>query len=358
MPKLILTINPGSTSTKLALFDGEMLITQQTMRYDSSFLASFNKLSDQLIFRTEEVQRFLVKHHIEITQLAAIVGRGGLLKPLPHGGTYLVNDRMLLDLKQETHGKHAANLGAQIAYRLGSSHNIPCYVVNPVVVDELRDEARISGHPNFPRKSIYHALNQKAIAMKHAQILNRSYSELTLIVAHLGGGISVGLHHKGRTIDVNNALGGEGPLSPERSGTLPAIDLIDAAFSGKYTHEQLTKMIIGNGGLMAHLDTNNAQLAIDLMIFGNPKASQILKGMCYQIAKEISALHGVSPVAVDAILITGGLAYNQWIIDTIKSYLRVPTELIVYPGEDEMLALAQGALRVIDHQEEAYTYGE
>lgn len=356
MPNLILTINPGSTSTKLALFRDQELIAQSTNRYSSEQLSSYATLIEQLPFRYQEVIQFLHRNHIEASQLSAIVGRGGLLKPLPNAGTYLVNQRMLNDLRQQRYGIHAANLGALLAFQLATPHEIPCFVVNPVVVDELRDEARVSGHPLLPRKSIYHALNQKAIALKYCEDCGLSYLNATLIIAHLGGGISIGLHHLGRTIDVNNALGGEGPMSPERSGTLSAIDLLNLIHEGTYSYEELTKMIIGKGGMMAHLGTTNMQLSLELVNRGDTKATAILKAMCYQIAKEIGALFAVAPSMVNAIILTGGLAYNDWIVQTIKSYLHLPTPLAVYPGEDEMLALAEGALRVLLKKERALVY--
>nr|WP_250160247.1 butyrate kinase [Caloranaerobacter azorensis] len=292
---------------------------------------------------------------MNLTKLSAVVGRGGLLKPIA-GGTYKVNERMLEDLKVGVLGEHASNLGGILAHEIASQLNIPAFIVDPVVVDEMEDVARISGMPELERKSIFHALNQKAVARRAAKELGKAYNEVNLIVAHLGGGISVGAHKNGRVIDVNNALDGEGPFSPERTGGLPVGDLVKLCFSGKYTLAEMKKKIKGNGGLVAYLGTNDAREVVKMIENGDKKAELVYKAMAYQVAKEIGSLAAVLEGKVDGIILTGGIAYDKrftkWIIDRVSFISKV----FVYPGEDEMIALAEGGLRVLRGEEEAKVY--
>jgi len=351
-----LIINPGSTSTKIAVFDDENEIFVNTLRHSNEELSKFNKVTDQFEFRKNLIIDALKENNIEQNSLSAIVGRGGLLKPI-EGGTYSVNDKMIDDLKTNIKGEHASNLGGLIARSVADEINVPAFIVDPVVVDEIEDVARISGHPNFERICIWHALNQKAVARRAAsEKFGKKYEEMNFVVVHLGGGISVGAHKNGKVIDVNNALNGEGPFSPERSGSLPTEQLVKACFSGKYTELEIEKMIVGKGGLTAYLGTNNAKEVSDMAASGDKKAELIYSAMSYQVAKAIGEYSVVLDGNVDAIIITGGIAYDKKFIDMISKKVGFISEIIVYPGEDELLALAQGGLRVLNGIEKAKEY--
>lgn len=352
----ILAINPGSTSTKIAVFDNEDLVFEKTLRHSTEEINKYDKISDQFEFRKNVIQDSVTEFGIKISDLDAVVGRGGLLKPI-QGGTYAVNEDMIKDLRVGVLGEHASNLGGIIAKEIGDSVCIPSYIVDPVVVDEMNDVARVSGIPEINRKSIFHALNQKATARRAAKELDREYDECNFIVAHMGGGVSVGAHEKGRVVDVANALDGEGPFSPERSGGLPVGDLVKMCFSGKYSQDEIKKRIKGNGGLVAYLNTNDVRDVQDKIVSGDEKAKLIYEAMAYQIAKEIGACASVLKGKVDAILLTGGIAYSTQFTDLIKERVEYITEVKVYPGEDEMIALAQGGLRVLSKEEEAQVYG-
>jgi len=351
----ILAVNPGSTSTKIAVFDDEKLVFQTVIRHPSEEINKYNRVSDQFEFRKNVILETLNEQGINLRKFNCVVGRGGVLKPIP-GGTYIINEKMLEDLRECRFGEHASNLGAIIAYEIASELNVPAYIVDPVVVDELDDIARISGLPNIQRVSIFHALNQKAIARRAARDLGKSYDEVNFVVAHVGGGISVGAHYRGRVIDVNNALNGEGPFSPERSGGLPVEALARLCFSGEYKLEEVQKMIRGKGGLVAYLGTNDAREVSRRIEEGDKKAELIYKAMAYQVSKEIAACAAVLKGDVDAILITGGIAYDNEFVDWIKERVSFISKVMVYPGEDEMLALAQGGLRVLKGEEEAKVY--
>jgi len=352
----VLCINPGSTSTKIAVFCDDRLQIEETLRHSNEELAPYARIADQYAFRRECITSFLQAKSFAMDKLTAVVGRGGLLKPIP-GGTYTVNAAMVRDLKEAARGEHASNLGGLLALDLASALNIPAFIVDPVVVDEMQSEARISGHPLIERKSIFHALNQKAVAKRYATVVNRGYNELNLIVAHLGGGISVGAHCKGKVIDVNNALDGEGPFSPERSGGLPVGDLTRLCFSGKYSQGEIKKMITGQGGLVAYLGTNDGREVRRRIESGDEQAKLIFKALAYQVAKEIGSLSAVLRGKVDAIIITGGLAYDkQYLIPWITEAVSFIGHVEVMPGEDEMIALCEGALRVLNGQEPAQVY--
>lgn len=351
-----LIINPGSTSTKIAVFQDEESIFEITLRHSSEEIGKFQRVADQFEFRKEIIMDALKENNIELKSLDAAVGRGGLLKPIP-GGTYAVNDKLVEDLKTNTKGEHASNLGGLLARSIGDEAGIPSFIVDPVVVDEMIEVARISGHPNFERICIWHALNQKAVARRAAvEKFGKKYDEMNFVVVHLGGGISVGAHKKGKVIDVNNALNGEGPFSPERSGSLPAEQLVKACFSGKYTEAEIQKMIVGKGGLSAHLGTNNAKEVSDRANAGDEKAKLIYDAMAYQVAKTIGEYAVVLDGDVDAILITGGIAYDKEFVNNIANKVKFIANVITYPGEDELLALAQGGLRVLRNEEPAMEY--
>lgn len=351
----ILAINPGSTSTKIAIYDNEKEVFETTLRHSNEEIDKYDKITDQYDFRKDVILTALNENGINLTKLSAVVGRGGLLKPIK-GGTYSVNDKMVEDLKAAQMGEHASNLGGMIANEIASQLNIPAFIVDPVVVDEMEDVARISGMPEISRVSIFHALNQKAVARRYAKETGKSYDTLNLIVAHLGGGISVGAHQNGRVVDVNNALDGEGPFSPERTGGLPIGDLAKLCFSGKYSHADIKKMIKGKGGLVAYLGTNDGRDVVKMIESGDENAKLIFEAMAYQVAKEIGSCAAVLKGNVDAIILTGGLAYGEMLINWIKARVAFISEVIVYPGEDEMSALAQGGLRVLRKEEEAQLY--
>lgn len=349
---LILVINPGSTSTKVAIFEDDVKKVQETLRHDVEELEKFNDLMEQEDFRKEAILKFVESNGYKLEDFDAIACRGGILPPL-ESGTYIVNEEMVDYLKNKTRVKHASNLAAVIGYSL-SGGKIPVYITDPVSVDEMIDEARLSGIPEIERLSLAHALNIKAVAREVANQLGKRYEELNMVVAHLGGGISVTAHEKGRMIDVNNA-NDEGPFSPERTGELPVGDVAKLCFSGKYTKEELKKMFIGKGGVVAYLGTNDVK---KVMEEGTEEEKFIIDAMVYQIAKEIGGMCAVLKGRVDAIVITGGIANNVEVVEKIKSYVFKFAPVFSVPGEFEMEALAKGALRVLKGEEEAKIWGE
>ncbi|HEY4553469.1 MAG TPA: butyrate kinase [Bacillaceae bacterium] len=351
----ILVINPGSTSTKIAVYMDDLAIFEKTIRHDMETVQSFPAIIDQYGYRKDLILEALDEEGINLSKLDAVCGRGGLLRPI-EGGTYLVNNLMLADLKRGFSGQHASNLGGILAHEIASGLNIPAYIVDPVVVDELEAIARISGSSLFERKSIFHALNQKAVARRAAGQLGSRYEELNLIVAHMGGGITVGAHKNGRVIDVNNGLHGEGPFSPERSGTVPIGDLVALCFSGDYYFDEVMKRIVGQGGLVDYIGTNDARKVERMIASGNEKARLVYEAMAYQVAKEIGAASAVLKGKVDAIILTGGLAYGKSFVEEISSRINWVADVIVHPGENEMQALAEGALRVLKGEEGAKEY--
>ncbi len=346
----ILVINPGSTSTKVALFANKNLLFEKKIQHSTEELSVFSKINDQFEFRRKIILNFLKEKNINLSSLDAIVGRGGLLRPIP-SGTYRVNKQMIEDLKNSKRGEHASNLGGILAYSIAEELSIPAYIVDPVVTDEMEPIARISGMPEISRISVLHALNQKTIARKAADDLGKKYEKTNLIVAHLGGGISVGIHSQGKVIDVNNALNGEGPFAPERSGGLPVGALVDLCFSGKFSREEIMKKIVGKGGLVAYLNTNDIREVLKRIEQGDQYAKLILEAMAYQVAKEIGAGATVLKGQVDAIILTGGIAYNSEFIELIKDRISFLSLVMVYPGEEEMTALCEGALRVLRGEE-------
>lgn len=336
----ILAINPGATSTKIAVYHRNKFVFLKTIRHEEDELLNVKKSVDQLQMRMELVLSEVRENHIPFGQIGMIVARGGLIHPI-ESGIYEVNDEMIIDLEKGVMGDHASNLGGLIAARLVSKFpNAKPYIADPVVVDELQDVARISGHPQFYRKSIFHALNQKSTARTYAHSRGMDYEELNLIIAHLGSGISVGAHKKGRVIDVNNALDGDGPFAPERSGTLPAGALARFCFEGGKSAEQVQKMLAGNGGLFAYMGHKDAHLLEKLAREGNSKAKLIQDAMAYQISKEIGAMAAALGGEVHAIIITGGIAHNPDLTGYIKEHVGFIAPVFIYPGEDEMRALA------------------
>lgn len=350
----VLAINPGSTSTKLAVFEDETPRLVRTLRHSVEELSAFPQATDQFEFRKDLVLRELEADGIPL-QFDAVIGRGGLFKPIP-GGVYAINEQMLHDARHASR-PHACNLGCLIAADIAS--RIPgcrAFIADPGVTDELEEVARITGSPLMPRITIWHALNQRAIARRYAREKGTHYEDLNLIICHLGGGISIGTHLRGRCIDVNNALDGEGPFSPERAGTLPAGPLIDLCYSGRFTREELKKRISGRAGLAAHLGTTDVPAIVARIAEGDQHAELVLNAMVYQTAKSIGAAATVLCGRVDAILLTGGIAHSDYVVSRLTERVSFLAPVHVYPGEDELEALAQNALEALRGELEVQKY--
>lgn len=354
MRHYILAINPGSTSTKVAVFEGTKNIKQRNLTHQKTEILKFERVADQYEFRKNAIINWLDEEGIKHEEILAVVGRGGLLRPMP-SGTYLITEPMIEDLKIGIQGEHASNLGGIIARAIAEGEGIPAFIVDPVAVDEFDDIARISGLPDLPRKSLVHILNIKAVSRRVAEKLGKGLEDLNLIVAHLGGGISVSPMEKGRIIDVNNANDG-GPFSPERAGTLPVGELVKLAYSGNYTYKELKDKITMHGGLVAYLNTNDAREAEKMIEAGDKKAELVYDAMAYQIGKEIGSCAAVLWGRVDRIIITGGLAYSKMLTDRIAEMVEFIAPVEILPGEDEMQSLAEGAFRVLNNQESAKVY--
>lgn len=350
----ILAINPGATSTKLAVFDGDVAVLKKTVEHQGEDLKSFSRVFDQYQYRLNLILQALAEAGIELTTLHAVVGRGGLLRPLA-GGTYAVNEAMLEDLKKAERGEHASNLGAAIADSVAKKLSIPAYIVDPVAVDEMEPVARISGTPDLVRVSMSHALNMKAVSRRVAAEMGKGYEEVNLVVAHLGTGISLSAHCQGRMIDVIDGKE-EGPFAPDRCGGLPASQLVRLCYSGKYTFQELRDRLFGSGGFYAYLGTKDIRQVEKMAAEGNEKAGLLLDALVYQVAKEIGALSTVLSGHVDRIILTGGMSYSQRIVDGIISRVAFIAPVAVVPGEEELESLAAGALRVLRGEEQAKTY--
>lgn len=343
----ILAINPGSTSTKAALFENDKPVLELTLRHSVEEIGRFHDIIDQLHWRRDLILQALEEKGYNARELSAVIGRGGLVKPI-EGGVYEVNEALKHDLiHAQRH--HASNLGGLIADEIAHAAGVKAYIADPVVVDELIPEARYSGLPECPRVSIFHALNQKATARIYAKQVGRQYEEMNLIVAHMGGGISVSAHRKGRVIDTNNALTGDGPFSPERAGSLPADELLALSYSGKYSKAELMRMIAGRGGLVAHLGTSSVQEVCEVMIEKeqNEHARQVMEAMCFNIAKQIGGMAAILCGRVDAILLTGGIAYSDYVTVRVKEACEFIAPVHIFPGENELEALAMNALLVL-----------
>ena len=351
----ILAINPGSTSTKISLYNGAEEVFTKTLRHSSEEIGGFDKVIDQFKFRETTIVAALEESGVKLEDLAAVVGRGGLLRPIS-SGVYAVNEEMVEDLKSAKYGEHASNLGGIIALEISKRVGCPAYIADPVVVDEMCDVARVGGHPMFPRLSIFHALNHKAIAKLYAKEIGRDYNDLNLVVAHLGGGCSIAAHSKGKVVDVNNALMGDGPFSPERTGGISAMQLAKVCFSGEYTHEEIKKIISGKGGIVAHLGTNSFKDVDDMVAAGDPKATLISDACVYNVAKAIGGMAAALSGNVDGIVVTGGIAYGKLIMQQLTDMVKFIAPVKIYPGEDEMGALAKNAFAVIEGKEEVKQY--
>ncbi|HWR40266.1 MAG TPA: butyrate kinase [Patescibacteria group bacterium] len=351
----ILTINPGSTSTKLGLFRDTQEVLTENISHSAEELAPYPTITDQLDYRLQKITEFFAAHQLSDSDFSAVVGRGGLLKPVI-SGTYQVNMAMLDDLKNSRFGEHASNLGAILAAGIAARANCPAFIVDPVVVDELAPVARLTGRPEINRRSIFHALNQKAVAKRFAKSINRPYPELNLIVTHLGGGISVGCHHQGLVVEVNNALDGDGPFTPERAGTLPAGQFGEMILDGRITRANIGRQLAGKAGLVAHLGTNDVRQVEARMADGDADATAVLDAMIYNIARHIGA--AAIPVCgkVDHILLTGGIAHSRYLTEKLVKYVEFIAPVTILPGEDELQALAEGAYRVLSGEESAREY--
>lgn len=351
---MLLVINPGATSTKVAVFKDDYKVFSETIGHKSEDMAAFNRIYEQRDYRGKLLRSWLAEKGIKIAGLDAIVARGGILKPMI-GGTYYINELMIDDLKKAEYGEHAANLGAALAWDLGAEYGLPMFIVDPVSVDEYCPEARLSGLKEVPRNSLAHTLNCRAVAIRLAAEWNRPYKELRLIVVHLGAGISVTVHRDGRIIDSNNPYEA-GPMCPDRAGTLPTKGLVHLAFSGKYDEYGLIKKIHREGGLYDHLGTKDVRDAEKIAANGNDYAALVLRAMIYQIAKEIGAMSTVLAGVIDGIIITGGMANSEWLQRELSKRISFIAPVIFKPGEKEMEALAEGALRVLGGKEEAHIY--
>jgi butyrate kinase len=350
----LLVINVGSTSTKVACFKGNDLTLLRTIRYSSEDLARCPSMNEQLPLREKDLLEFLKKNGIGPEEVDMIVSRGGLGRPSP-AGAYEVDEAMCRDLLEGKFGKHSSALGPAIALDFSRRYGMPAVVIDPPSTDEFQPLARFSGLPEIERKSVLHALNQKAAARRLAVELGKEYEEMNLIVAHLGGGITVGAHQKGRVIDCTHGLG-EGPFTPERAGSLPTTDLLDLAFSGKLDKTQILRRLVGQGGLFAYLGTNDVEKVEEMITAGDQKAELVYEAMAYQVAKEIGAMSAVLKGEINGIILTGGLANSQMMTSLIREWIQFIAPVFVYPGEDEMAALAEGGLRVLRQEEELKKY--
>ncbi|MBN2252232.1 MAG: butyrate kinase [Kosmotogaceae bacterium] len=355
---VILVINPGSTSTKLALFKDSEVTGEHTIRHSPHELNEFASLYEQRAFRKALIISFLESAGHPLAEIDAIIGRGGMLRPL-EGGTYVVNDDMIEDLRSAKYGEHASNLGAILAKELSleTGKEIPAYIADPVVVDEMDPVAKLSGHPDYTRRSIFHALNQKAVAREIAARYGKKYEEMNFIVVHMGGGISIGAHRRGRVVDVNNALNGDGPFSPERAGTLPITGLIKLCYSGKYSKDEVKKLIKGNGGLMAYTGTSDCQKIQQAIVDGDKQAETAYRAMAYQIVKWAGRMAAVLSGDVDSIIITGGIAHDsRFMVPWLTEKLSFIAPISVVPGGNEELSLAMACSRVLEGIEKAKEY--
>ncbi len=352
----ILVINPGSTSTKISIYENEKELFTSNISHSKLELDPFRRVWDQYEFRKKLIKDLLERNYIKPESLSAVVGRGGLFRPVV-SGTYKVNELMIEDGRKAYGGEHPANLGAVLAFGIGWDFHIPAFIVDPPSVDEFEEISRYTGLPEIPRKSIFHALNVKATARLAAKDLGKKIDQANLIVAHLGGGVTVAALKKGKTIDANNALQ-SGPYTPERSGTLPVLQFAEWCFLKDTNLEQIKKRMVGGGGLVAYLGTNDCEEVEKRIANGDEKAKKVYESMIYQIACEIGARAVALKGEVDAIVLTGGLANSDYIVGRLKGWIGFLGKVLVYPGEDEMQALAFGALRVLKGEEEAKTYPE
>jgi butyrate kinase len=355
MPITVLVINPGSTSTKIAVYeDGDELFSENLI-HSAEELEAFGSIAGQHEFRDHQIRAVLDRRGFDVSRLSAVVGRGGMLHPIP-SGVYSIGERMKTDLLDARFGEHASNLGALIADDFGKETGVPAFIADPVIVDELEDVARVSGNRLFTRKSIFHALNQKAVARRWCRENGRSYEAVTLIVAHMGGGVTVGLHKDGRVVDVNNGYNGEGPFSPERSGTLPAGDLVKLCYCGGYEEREVLKMVTGQGGLVSFMGTNDMRVVEKAWKLGDPEGGLYFRAFIYQVGKSVGALAAAARRPVDAIILTGGIAHSKDVESGIREMCAFIAPITAYPGEGELEALAQAGTRALRGECEILEY--
>uniref|UniRef100_C6E2Z7 Probable butyrate kinase n=1 Tax=Geobacter sp. (strain M21) TaxID=443144 RepID=C6E2Z7_GEOSM len=350
----ILAIDPGSTSTKIGIYqDGH--ITKGGIEHPRPEISRFASVMDQFEYRMQVVQQYLEREGFGACGFDAVVGRGGLVRPVP-GGIYLVSDALVRDLRDALSGEHAANLGGVLALEIAKRHGVPAFVVDPPVIDEMWPLARFSGLKGIERKSMFHALNQKAVARDVALEIGRGYDEVNLIVVHMGSGITVGAHRKGRVVDVNNGLNGDGPFSPERSGGLPVIGVLQLIEQGIHTPDELKTIVARRGGLFSYLGSSDLREVERMAAQGDGKARLAVDAMIYQVAKEIGALAAALDGEVDGIVLTGGLIYSASLVEQLTRKVRFIAPLYLRPGEHEIEALLAAALRVMNGQEQAKEY--
>ncbi len=356
VPISVLVINPGSTSTKIAVYEDSEELFSENVIHGSDEIGRYPNIAAQHGFREQHIRAVLDRRGFSVSRLSAVVGRGGLLKPIP-SGVYAINKLMREDLLSARYGEHASNLGALIAADLGAEVGIPAFTADPVIVDELEDVARVTGHRLFKRKSIFHALNQKAVARRWCREQGRDYEASTLIVAHMGGGVTVGLHRNSRVVDVNNGLNGEGPITPERAGTLPAADLVKLCYSGTYSEAEVMKMLTGKGGMVSLMGTNDMRMVEDAYRIGDPVGTLYFKAFIYTVGKSIGALAAAACGRVDAVILTGGIAHSKAIADGISEMCSFIAPMTIYPGEGELEALAlagthavKGECRIMEYR--------
>jgi butyrate kinase len=359
-PKRFLTINPGSTSTKLATFlvadDALQPEFQETIRHSVEELAPYPDLPEQFAFRQRVLIAWLAQKNLSIREIDIFVGRGGLIKPIP-SGVYRVGTLMLEHLQQQIGGAHPCNLGGLLAHGLArEAGSDQAYIVDPAIVDEMVPEARLSGMPELPRISLVHTLNQKAVGHAFAHSIGKKYLDLNLVIVHMGGGFSIAAHQRGRMIDVNNGLDGEGAFTPERTGGLPTGALVNLCYSGEFTRAEMQRKIRGNGGLVAYLGSNDADVVEKRVIAGDPEAGLVYRAMAWQVAKDIGAYAAVLSFDVDAVILTGGLArsdlFCQWIEEKVARIARI----VRYPGGDEEMALANGVFSGLRGERPVFDY--
>ncbi len=350
----VLAINPGSTTTKLAIYEEQIPIMELVIRHTHEEVTRFRDVVDQLDWRHDVILDALRKENFDLKTLSAVIGRGGLVHPIP-GGVYEVNDKMCDDL-MHAEKKHVCNIGAMLARKIAGDIGVKAYIADPPVVDEMSEEAHFTGLPECRRRSIFHALNHRATARLHCQKTGVRYEDVNLIVVHMGGGISVAAHSHGLILDVNNALDGDGPMALDRAGSIPSSELIRVCYSGKYTEKEMIQRISTHGGLAAYLGTTSVQEIEERIDNGDTKAETILRAMCYTIAKQICATTVATSGKVDAIVLTGGIAHSKRVVDYIRERCGFIAPIHVYPGENELRSLAFNAMMVLNHQLEAKIY--
>lgn len=351
----ILVIDPGSTSTKCGIYLNETPIITKSIKHTLEELTSFNGIPNQKEFRKKFVMDTIAESGIGLNELDVVIGRGGLVKKIS-SGVYEINPKMVKDALYDPYGQHACNLGPTIAYEIAQEAGIKAYTADPATMNDMPEVAQLTGLPEIRRVSTFHALNQRAMARKYAEQQGIPYKEMSLIVAHMGGGISIGVHKNGQVIDVNNGLDGDGPFSPERAGSLPSMQMAELCYSGKYTLREMTNKIAGEGGIFAYIGTNDMLEVERRCLNGDEDAMLLSDAMSYNIGKWIGASAAVLHGKVDAIILTGGIAYDKLVCDYITKMVSFIAPVVIMPGENELEALAMNAYRVMTGKIEPKVY--